>query len=127
MDTYRGFVDMLLDKFELGDDGMSDCENYLGMHFEYNEDKSMCKISQPLKVAELLVSSGLADCKPTFSPGVPNTQVLKTDCPNEGSDEQNEMSDKPYKSRIGSLMWLARFSAGTVFAGLHPMGRCLEL
>jgi hypothetical protein len=31
---YASFVDMLTSKFELGDDGMQDCTNFIGMRFE---------------------------------------------------------------------------------------------
>ena len=42
--AYTEFVDMLKDKFELGDDGHQDCTNFIGMHFEWSDDRTACAV-----------------------------------------------------------------------------------
>ena len=107
---YAELIDMLTTKFELGDDGWTDCENYIGMHFEFNSDRTKCIVTQPQKINELLDDSNLAMCKSAFTTGVPNTLISLQDCPSdeENADPNRFMKDKPYRRRIGQLSWISR-------------------
>ena len=79
---------MLTTKFELGDDGFQDCTDYVGMHFEFNADRTAVIITQPLKVQELLADSNLDTCKPSFATGVPKTLVSDRDCSSHDDIDQ---------------------------------------
>ena len=108
---YTELVNMLTTKFELGDDGFQDCTDFIGMHFEFNADRTAVHITQPLKVDELIEGAGLQECRPAFTPGVPNTLVSTRECPAIDDLKQIAlMKTKCYKKRIGQCLWLARGS-----------------
>ena len=85
--------------------------DFIGMHFEFNADRTAVHITQPLKTDELIEGAGLQDCKPAFTPGVPNTLVSARDSPAVDDVEQIAlMKTRCYKKRIGQCLWLARGS-----------------
>ena len=104
-DLYRTFINMLKSKYELRDDGMQDCVDFVGLHFEFNSDRSVCHITQPLKLQQLFDISGLSLCRPQFTPGMPNVLVSSLDCPSPDDKDQIEfMKSKPYRKRVGQLL-----------------------
>lgn len=118
---------MLTEKFELGDDVFQDCRDFIGMHFEFNDDRSIVHISQPLKVAQLITSSGLAECKSSFTPGVPKELVSTLESPNpddEGYEEHKDyMKGKPYRSQIGQLLWITRTTRPDIAYQVNALAR----
>ena len=56
---YDDFIAMIKQKFELGDDGHQDCTDFIGIHFEFNANRSSCIMTQPQKISELVSSAGL--------------------------------------------------------------------
>ena len=123
-ELYSGFISMMLSKFELGNDGMSDCENFIGMHFRWNSDRSRLHISQPQKVHELLESANMLSCRRTTTPGTPNVLVSLLDCPGEDDSEQREfMKGEPYRARIGQLLWLARNTRPDISYQVNALAR----
>jgi len=121
---YSELVQMLTTKFELGDDGYQDCTDFIGMHLEFNDDRSAVQITQPLKIHELIDDAGLISCKPAFTPGVPNTLVSDRECPAEDDQEQLAfMKDKPFKKRCGQLLWLARSSRPEIMYQVNALSR----
>jgi hypothetical protein len=108
---YCDLITMLTTQFELGDDGMQDCENFIGMHFEFNTDRTQCTITQPQKLNELITDAGMTGSHATFTTGVPKVLISTLDCPSDDDVTQKTlMKSKPYRKRVGQLLWLARTS-----------------
>ena len=91
---YESFIGMMTSKFELGNDGFQDCENFVGMYFQWSNDRQRLHISQPQKTRELLETSGMLECKPAYTPGTPDVLVSLLDCPSE-DDVEEKRSMKP--------------------------------
>lgn len=121
---YNELVDMLTSKFKLGDDGHQDCTDFIGMHLEFNHDRTAVVITQPLKISELLQDSNLEKCRPSFTPGIPNTLICTRDCPSHDDHAQKElMKSKPYRRRVGQLLWLARTSRPDIAYQVNALAR----
>jgi hypothetical protein len=121
---YKNFVDMLTSNFELGDDGFQDCNDYIGMHLEWNADRTSVLITQPSKIQELLAESNLLNCKPMFTTGVPKTLVSERDCPPENDIAQRKlMATKPYRRRLGQLLWISRSSRPDIAYQVNALAR----
>ena len=121
---YDELVNMLTTKFELGDDGYQDCRDFIGMHLDFNKDRTAVVITQPLKISELLEDNGMNMCRPAYTPGVPNTLVCTRDCPSPTDTKQLEfMRSKPYKRRIGQLLWIARSSRPDIAYQVNALAR----
>ena len=121
---YASFIKMMTTNFELGDDGFQDCVDYIGMHLEWNADRTAVVITQPDKIAQLLTDSNLGHCRPSFTPGIPKTLVSDRDCPAEDDLEQKRtMASKPYRRRIGQLLWIARSSRPDIAYQVNALAR----
>jgi hypothetical protein len=121
---YANFIKMMTSKFELGDDGFQDCENFIGMHFTWSSDRTMLHISQPQKTLELLQSANMETCRPAFTPGTPNVLVSLLDCPEPHDTEQiAHMKKMPYRARIGLLLWLARNTRPDIAYQVNALAR----
>ena len=121
---YDSFVNMLQTEFELGDDGHSDCANFIGMHLEFNFDRTSCVITQPGKIDELLAENGLLQCKPSYTPGIPNVLISSRDSPSPDDTEHIAfMADKPYKRRVGQLLHIARTSRPDICYQVNALAR----
>ena len=121
---YKSFVNMLTSNFELGDDGFQDCNDYIGMHLEWNSDRTSVLITQPAKVQELLAESDLLHCKPMFTTGVPKTLVNEQDCPADDDIAQRKlMATKPYRRRLGQLLWISRSSRPDIAYQVNALAR----
>ena len=82
---YKKFIIMLSSKYELRDNGMKGGVDFVGLHFKFNSDRSVCHITQPLKIQPLIQSSGLSASRPLFTSGIPNVLVFSRDCPDADS------------------------------------------
>jgi hypothetical protein len=123
-ESYASFVKMLTTNFELGDDGFQACTDYVGMHFEFNQDRTAVVITQPLKVDDLLAESNLDSCTPCFTTGVPKTLISDRDCPlPEDLAQRRTMATKPYRRRIGQLLWIARTSRPDLTYQVNALAR----
>ena len=121
---YDEFITMIKQKFELGDDGHQDCTDFIGIHFEFNANRSSCIMTQPQKISELVSSSGLDTCRPSYTPGIPNALVSDRDCPDKDDHNQLDfMKDKPYRSRIGQLLWLSRTTFPAIAYQVNALAR----
>ena len=102
---------MLQSRFELQDDGLTDCVNFLGMHLEWASDRSSVRVSTPAIIDTLLESEGMSGCRPALTPGIPHTLVSLLHCPADGPEGDADralMRGKDYRSRIGALLWVSR-------------------
>jgi hypothetical protein len=115
---------MLTTKFELGNDGYQDCTDFIGLHFEFNADRSAVIITQPLKVNELCSDAGLTNCRPAHTPGIPNVLLSDRDCPSPDDKVQLEfMKNKLYRKRVGHLLWIARSSRPDISYQVNALAR----
>ena len=57
-------------------------------------------------VKDMLVRYQMVDCKPANTPLEPNVKMSEEDCPSSDL-EKEEMAEFPYRSVVGSLMYLA--------------------
>lgn len=104
-------IHMLQSRFELQDDGLTDCVNFLGMHLEWASDRSSVRVSTPAIIDTLLESEGMSGCRPALTPGIPHTLVSLLHCPADGPEGDADralMRGKDYRSRIGALLWVSR-------------------
>ena len=103
---------------------MQDCVDFVGLHFEFNSDRSVCHITQPLKLQQLFDSSGLSLCRPQFTPDMPNVLVSSLDCPSPDDKDQIEfMKSKPYRKRVGQLLWIARSTRPDIAYQVNALAR----
>ena len=123
-ELYDELVKMLTTKYALGDDGYTDATEYIGMKIEFSDDRKQCRITQPLKTAPLLESAGMTSCRPSFTPGVPKVLLSSLDCPADDDVKQRTfMKDKPYRIRVGQLLWLARTSRPDISYQVNALAR----
>ena len=121
---YSDFVTMLTTTFELGDDGFQDCVEFLGMSLAFNADRSAVHITQPKSLVPLLRDANLLQGRPSYTPGIPNTLVSSLDSPAPDDTEQRDfMQQRPFRSRIGSLLWLARVSRPDIAYQVNALAR----
>ena len=106
---YDSFVAMLQTKFELQDDGQTDCSSFIGMNLTWGPDRRWLMLDSPKTVDTMLDDHGFTSCRPSFTTGVPKTLISLADCPADDDVEQIAfMKGKPYRARVGSLLWYAR-------------------
>jgi hypothetical protein len=122
--SYTELVNMLTTKFELGNDGYQDCTDFIGLHFEFNATRTAVIITQPLKVSELCVDAGLENSRPLYTPGIPNTLISDRDCPKPEDTKQLEfMKNKPFRKRVGQLLWIARSTRPDISYQVNSLAR----
>ena len=81
-------------------------------------------MTQPQKISELLTAAGLDSCRPSFTPGIPNVLVSDRDCPQPDDHEHASfMKNKPYRSRIGQLLWLSRTTFPAIAYQVNALAR----
>jgi hypothetical protein len=121
---YKELVTMLTTKFELGNDGYQDCTDFIGMHFEFNANRSAVIVTQPLKISELCNDAGLETCRPVHTPGMPNVLLSDRDCPADNDSVQLEfMKNKPFRKRVGQLLWIARSTRPDISYQVNALAR----
>ena len=96
---YARFIKAFGTRFEIKELGILD--HILQMSINWNADFSSVTISQERFIAQLGQEHGLEDCKPIQTPAEANLHLT----PCESFD-----SSLPFRSLIGSLLWIARAS-----------------
>jgi hypothetical protein len=82
---------------------LGDLSHYLGMRVTTKPDAT--EIAQDGYIDKLIARFNMADANPVDTPGVAGQILSTADCPAPGSLEQQEMSTKPFRSLVGSLMY----------------------
>jgi hypothetical protein len=90
---------------ELDMEDMGQLDWYLGMAVDF-EDNNI-KLSQKAYVDTILARFGISAANAVATPMVASNFPTIDNVPEEGSEEQEEMKHKPYRSVIGSLQYLA--------------------
>lgn len=91
-------------RFKMTD--MGAVQFYLGMRVGRNE-KGVLTLSQGQYVENMLDKFGFADCNAVSTPMQAGAYLSKDQCPDDGSEEQERMKSVPYRSMIGSLLYLS--------------------
>lgn len=125
-ELHQQLIDMFKSKFELQDDGETDCTAFLGMQLEWTPDCTSVRISTPGIIKRLLEQEGMVDCAPVPTPGCPKTLISDRDCPAEGPDGDADrafMKDKGYRSRVGALLWISRIGHPEIAFQVNALAR----
>jgi hypothetical protein len=91
----------LKEKFLVKD--LGDLSHYLGMRV--TREGGVTEVTQDAYVEKLLARFNMDMANPADTPGLPGQVLSKEDCPQNGSPEQREMEQKPFRSLVGSLMY----------------------
>jgi len=82
-------------------------DSYVGFEIIRDRSHNQLTIRQHLAIENVLREHRFADCKPESAPAVKNLQLSIRDCPADGSKEQEEMKQYPYRSIVGSLLFVS--------------------
>jgi hypothetical protein len=122
--AYLAFISFLKTRFTLKNDcdGMELITSFLGMNFVWAPDRSWVRIDQPHSINKMVEGSGVDVSRPHFTPLPPGTEIMRTDCPDpntpEGEVEIQVMKSKPYRKRVGELLWISRVSRPDIAAAV---------
>ncbi|EEB89105.1 hypothetical protein MPER_12841, partial [Moniliophthora perniciosa FA553] len=103
-DMLDEFVAKLSKHFKLRDLGAT--SYLLGVEITRNRPERKLYLSQRQYIINKLEEFGMTDCKPATTPMTPNLILSKSQSP-QTPDEVEEMSEIPYISAVGSLLYLA--------------------
>ena len=99
--------------------------SFLGMNVTWAEDGSWVRIDQPLAIDKLVNGSGVNSAIPRHTPLPPGTEIMLTDCPDlttvEGKEEAQLMKTRPYRKRVGELLWISRISRPDISAAVSRL------
>ena len=84
---------------------VDDLNRFLGTQIRHEKDG--LEISQENYIEKLLENFGMKDAKGLFTPVAEKQQINRSDCPDEGSQEQKEMKNCNFRGMIGCLNLLA--------------------
>ena len=93
-----------------------DTTTFVGLQVRHDRDKGIMGISMGPKIAELLESTGLTDCKPVSTPAVSNTKLQR---PPSG-ERYFDADGFDYPSVAMSVLWIARACR---FDGLYAVNQ----
>lgn len=93
-----------LSTFKMKDLGRID--QCLGIKFHQDQESNQISMSQEGFIENIIQKFNMEDCKPVQTPLNPSVKLSKAMSP-KNEEERKEMSSKPYRSLIGSLMYLA--------------------
>jgi hypothetical protein len=94
----------LNDKFPLKING--DATHYLGITIHQDRAAGTISISQASYIRDLIALTGQENAKPTPSPIAPGARLGREFCPTT-EEEKEDMRNVPYRTVIGSLLWIA--------------------
>jgi hypothetical protein len=103
------------DKYELEDDGLTDCSAFIGMNPTWapwiNGQRAQCAIDMPNKLDALLKAYDFGVARATYTPAVPSA-VIRHDKPipegPEGDAERARVAEFQPKSFTGLALWIMR-------------------
>ena len=119
---YEIFERDITSRYQVSD--MSDLKWFLGMKIDV--EKEIIKISQAKYIENLLAKFGMRDCKAVTTPIAEGTKLSKADCPEEGSEEQSEMSGRDYRGLVGSINYLSVSSRPDIANAAHLLSAFVQ-
>ena len=97
-ETWRRLVYYLRRSFKVKD--MGECEWILGMGIKRDREQRKLHINQELHLKNILKRFNMSDCKPAKVPMRNKPKLRK-------QEEGEQLTDKPYRSLVGALIYLA--------------------
>ena len=96
---------------------------FLGIQIQRDDENEEIWMSQEAYIMTTLERFGMLDCKPVGTPMVASDVLTKDDCPEEGSEEQEEMKKKPYREVIGCLLYIARCTRPDIAVAVNKLAK----
>jgi len=97
----------------------------LGIAIDYKMENKTLSINQRAYTQSIIKKFGQENAKPCLSPLEPGVQLTKADGP-ENEDDRVKMRSKPYRSLVGSLMYLACGTRPDIAIAVAKLSRFLE-
>ena len=118
-ELYAAFRYALEEHFEIS---VSDNKNvYLGVLINRHKDSSISLSQQPY-IIETLARYGMSDCKGANMPYLSGVKLSEDQRP-KTDEEKKEMMNVPYKSLIGSLLYIANATRPDICHAVHACAR----
>ena len=119
---YEKFEKALSTKFLISE--VDDLNWFLGMQIRH--EKGRLEISQENYIEKLLENFGMKDAKGLFTPVAEKQQISRSDCPDEGSQEQKEMKNCNFRGMIGCLNYLANTTRPDITFAVRALSRYVQ-
>jgi transposase InsO family protein len=103
---YDDFVAALHEDFKF--DPVVPLEWFLKFEVKQDLREGTVHLSQMPFVRDFDEECGFTECRSAFTPSSPGLAPGTKWCPEAGSEEQREQVKRPYRSRIGSMLWVSR-------------------
>ncbi len=98
-------------------------DHIVGLSVDHDRTQGILHISHESMAADIVASAGLSDCRPVSTPLPPHTVTTKKDCPaDEDRQELSQMASR-YRSLVGKLMYLARFTRPDLLHAVTVLSR----
>lgn len=110
----------LFDRFDMKD--LGEATSVLGIRITRNEKDGSIALDQSMYVSEILKRFRLGDCNPVAIPVDTNQKVSSNMSPTK-DHEIEEMSRRPYREAIGSLLFAAQITRPDISYGVHLLSR----
>jgi hypothetical protein len=121
-DMMKEIKDALNRRFEMKDLGkLRFC---LGIEIVWNDDGS-CNLRQKQYVLDVLKRFNMTDCKPVSTPLQSGVKLSKSMCATSKEDRE-DMADVPYRSAVGSLIYLVTGTRPDIAVAVGEVSKYLE-
>ncbi|KAE9266726.1 hypothetical protein PR003_g32022, partial [Phytophthora rubi] len=97
----------------------------LGIEIDYDMERRTLGISQKAYTESIIKKFGQENAKPCLTPLEPGVQFTKADEP-QTEEDKAKMKSKPYRSLVGSLMYLACGTRPEISVAVAKLSRFLE-
>nr|KAE8936552.1 hypothetical protein PF009_g13517 [Phytophthora fragariae] len=97
----------------------------LGIEIDYDMERRTLGISQKAYTESIIKKFGRENAKPCLTPLEPGVQFTKADEP-QTEEDKAKMKSKPYRSLVGSLMYLACGTRPEISVAVAKLSRFLE-
>ncbi|KAE9235367.1 Retrovirus-related Pol polyprotein from transposon TNT 1-94 [Phytophthora fragariae] len=111
----------IAEKFRIKDLGRA--RFILGIEIDYDMERRTLGISQKAYTESIIKKFGRENAKPCLTPLEPGVNLTKAD---EPQTEEAKMKSKPYRSLVGSLMYLACGTRPDISVAVAKLSRFLE-
>ncbi|KAE9167915.1 hypothetical protein PF002_g30753 [Phytophthora fragariae] len=113
----------IAEKFRIKDLGRA--RFILGIEIDYDMERRTLGISQKAYTESSIKKFGQENAKPCLTPLEPGVQLTKADEP-QTEEDKAKMKSKPYRSLVGSLMYLACGTRPDILVAVAKLSRFLE-
>jgi hypothetical protein len=113
----------IAEKFQIKDLGRA--RFILGIEIDYDMERRTLSISQQAYSEAIIKKFGQENAKPSLTPLEPGVQLTKADEPQTDEDKAT-MKSKPFRSLIGSLMYLACGTRPDIAVAVAKLSRFLQ-